>query len=209
MLNGLALAVFFLMAWNIAAIADEAKNADEIRIVAFGTSFTRGQGVSLNEAFPARLEELLRADGLNVRVKNEGVSGETTLDLIRRVNYAVPEGTQVVIFEYAFGNDHNKGIKPIETVVNSDKIIAQLVARKIQVLLVIRAFDQEKLQRFTNLFSGVVARNGISYIAIEQPKSSILPDGWAHPTVKAHGEIAASMVPPVKQLIERARGTRN
>jgi hypothetical protein len=212
MSNGLAWLALCLLTWILSSCAatnaDGSKSGDEIQIVAFGTSFTAGQGVARIDAFPAKLEKLLNAEGLKVRIRNEGVSGNTTLNLMARVGSAVPEGTQIVICEYAFGNDRLKGITPWETAGNSEKIISQLVARNIQVLLVIRGADQAQLRRATKLFSGVVAKNGISYIAIEQPKSSILPDGWSHPTLAAHAEIAANMVPQVKSLIERVKAGR-
>ena len=47
-------------------------------IVALGDSLTVGLGVDEDDAFPARLERRLQAEGHNFRVINAGVSGETT-----------------------------------------------------------------------------------------------------------------------------------
>jgi hypothetical protein len=42
------------------------------------TALRTERGVSLDEAFPAQLEKMLRADGFNVKVINAGVDGDTT-----------------------------------------------------------------------------------------------------------------------------------
>jgi acyl-CoA thioesterase-1 len=43
-------------------------------IVALGASNTYGKGVARNQAFPAQLETILRAKGLNVRVLNAALT---------------------------------------------------------------------------------------------------------------------------------------
>ena len=90
-----------------------------------------------NEAWPARLEANLRTEGLSVQVTNEGINGNTTIDLKRRLPQAVPPRTSVVILEYAIGNDQRAGIAIAETVRNVDQIVSELVSRKTPVLLVI------------------------------------------------------------------------
>lgn len=187
-----------------AALCIGGANAKEIQIVALGTSFTAGKGVSPSDAFPARLEKMLRADGENVQVSNRGINGNTTRDILDRIRYAVPEDVQIVIYEYARGNDNKRGINPEETVKNTEEIISDLVARKIQVLLVIRGRNSTQLQAHMNWFREIVSRYGILSLAIEQPESSLQRDRQ-HPTAEAHGLIAATMVGPVKQLIERTR----
>jgi len=195
----------FLASGFLAGVCDA--NADGIQIVAFGTSFTAGKGVSAGDAFPARLETMLRSQGENVRVRNEGVSGDTTRDLLRRLSDSVPDGVDIVIFEYARGNDVRHGISVEETVKNSEEIISRLAARNIQVLLVIRGRTQGELRAHTKWFSEIISKYGILFLPIEQPESSLLGDKQ-HPTPEAHGLIAASMVAPVKDLIERAKAKR-
>ncbi len=49
-----------------------------VRIVAFGDSLTAGLGLPPSEAFPAQLEQALKAKGHNIQIANAGVSGDTT-----------------------------------------------------------------------------------------------------------------------------------
>jgi acyl-CoA thioesterase-1 len=193
-----------LFAWLFALFAVGIGNAlgEELQIVALGTSFTNGKGVFRRDAWPAKLEAKLKAEGSSVHVSNEGVNGDTTLDLKRRLNRAVPEGTALVILEYAIGNDRRAGIDFEETVKNVDEIISQLVSKKIQVLLVVRAKNSEQLERRKRHFKRTTSQYGISIIGIEQPESSLLGD-HQHPTAEAHTQIAESMVDPIKALIAK------
>lgn len=76
-------------------------------VVALGASNTFGKGVSRSQAYPAQLEMLLRARGLNARVINAGVNGDTTGGMLARLDRVVPKGTSVVILQPG-GNDRRK-----------------------------------------------------------------------------------------------------
>ncbi len=76
-------------------------------IVALGASNTFGKGVSRSQAYPAQLEALLRARGLNVHVINAGINGDTTGGMLARLDRVVPRGTSVVILQPG-GNDRRK-----------------------------------------------------------------------------------------------------
>jgi acyl-CoA thioesterase-1 len=76
-------------------------------VVALGASNTFGKGVSRSQSYPAQLETLLRARGLNVRVINAGVNGDTTGNMLARLDRVVPKGTSVVILQPG-GNDRRK-----------------------------------------------------------------------------------------------------
>jgi acyl-CoA thioesterase-1 len=193
--------VLALMAWSSQA------HAQTIHIVAFGTSFTAGKGVSRSEAFPARLESLLRSAGEDVEIANEGRNGDTTENLLVRLDSAVPGNTDIVILEYALGNDRKRNISEDRTISNVEEIVSRLAARNIETLLVIRARNEEALQVHTKWFADTVSKYRISSIAVEQPESSLQSD-MQHPTAEAHGQIAASMVPYVTALIARVKAKR-
>lgn len=74
------------------------------QVVAFGASITQGKGVSLQEAYPARLEALLRSKGIDVTVANQGINGDTLQSMQNRMDRAVPQGTRVVILQVGAPN---------------------------------------------------------------------------------------------------------
>ena len=78
--------------------------ARSLNIVAIGASNTTGFGVSAQNAYPAVLQALLRKKGIDATVTNAGVNGDVTAGMLRRVDAAVPKGTDIVILQPG-GND--------------------------------------------------------------------------------------------------------
>src|SRR3979409_1477369 len=83
-------------------------SADAATIVELGAGNTYGKGVARNQAYPAQLEAILRAKGVNVHVVNAGINGDTTEGMLGRLDSAVPNGTSAVILKPG-GNDRRKG----------------------------------------------------------------------------------------------------
>ena len=100
------------------------------QIVALGASNTAGQGVGAAKAFPAQVEALLKAAGRPMRVRNAGLSGDTTAGMLARLDRVTPKGTTIVILQFG-GNDRRRGISPTDRQANIDAIIAKLRARGI------------------------------------------------------------------------------
>jgi acyl-CoA thioesterase-1 len=103
--------------------------AQAATVVALGASNTFGKGVSRGQAYPAQLEALLRAKGLNARVVNAGINGDTTGGMLARLDRVVPKGTSVVILQPG-GNDRRK-LAPDRTA----EIQARLAAMGIKVVM--------------------------------------------------------------------------
>jgi len=103
--------------------------AQAATVVALGASNTYGKGVARSQAYPAQLEALLHARGLNVRVINAGINGDTTGGMLARLNGAVPKGTSVVILQPG-GNDRRK-MAPDQT----SEIETRLAAVGVKVIL--------------------------------------------------------------------------
>ena len=59
---------------------------EERRILAFGDSLFAGYGLATDEGYPEKLEAALRARGINARVADAGVSGDTTAGGRQRID---------------------------------------------------------------------------------------------------------------------------
>jgi acyl-CoA thioesterase I len=103
------------------------------QIVALGASSTAGYGVGKQAAYPAQLEEILRAKGRAMTVINAGISGDTTGGMLARLSSAVPPGTKIVILQIA-GNDERKGMNLDVARANRAEIRRQLRARGIRII---------------------------------------------------------------------------
>jgi acyl-CoA thioesterase-1 len=89
--------------------------ASETPVVHFlGTSLTAGLGLDPSQAYPARIEEKIRAAGLPYRVVNAGVSGETSAAARRRLDWLLKQRVDVLVIETG-ANDGLRGQDPAAT----------------------------------------------------------------------------------------------
>lgn len=105
-------------------------------LVAFGDSLTAGYGIDLDEAWPARLQERLDAEGFGYRVVNAGVSGETTSGGLRRLPFVLDRNPNAELVVIALGgNDGLRGV-PVDVMMdNLEAMIRQAEGRGLKVLL--------------------------------------------------------------------------
>jgi acyl-CoA thioesterase-1 len=74
-------------------------HAAPVRIVAIGASNTHGWYIGKQAAYPAQLQALLKARGIDAQVTNAGVPFETTAMMRQRLDAEVPDGTNLVILQ--------------------------------------------------------------------------------------------------------------
>jgi acyl-CoA thioesterase I len=165
-----------------ATLAASTAQAATVNIVALGASNTYGKGkgahpggVPPSQAYPAQLQALLKAKGVDARVANAGIPGDTTGGMLARLNSAVPNGTHIVILQTG-GNDARRGLAG-EAAGNTARITGKLQARGIKVIMLDRP--------------GAYA-----------PKSTRDPDGQ-HFNAQGHAAIAAGLLPRVVAAIGR------
>jgi acyl-CoA thioesterase I len=108
--------------------------AATLNIVAIGASNTTGFGVGEQNAYPAVLQALLRKKGIQANVINAGVNGDVTAGMLRRIDSAVPKGTDIVILQPG-GNDLRFfGTKTARSA-NVATMAARMRARGIRVII--------------------------------------------------------------------------
>ena len=103
-------------------------------VLAFGDSLTAGLGLSASEAFPARLAARLKDEGIDIRMVNAGVSGDTTTDGLARLDWALADKPDFVILALG-ANDAMRGIDPKIVRANLDKMIDKIQASGAKLLL--------------------------------------------------------------------------
>lgn len=107
---------------------------DTKKIVAFGDSLTAGFGLTEKESYPYLLQKKLQADGFNYEVKNLGVSGETSLGGVERIDWVLgQENIDILILELG-ANDLLRDVPVGRMKKNLDKIITKTKAKNIKVL---------------------------------------------------------------------------
>lgn len=105
------------------------------KIIAFGDSLTAGFGLAEKESYPYLLQERLKSDGYNYEVVNAGVSGETSLGGLERIDWVLEtENAEILILELG-ANDLLRGVPVARMKDNLSKIIEKAKAKNIRVLL--------------------------------------------------------------------------
>jgi acyl-CoA thioesterase I len=110
--------------------------AAHAQIVAFGASNISGWNLPASEAVSAQLRGLLKARGYLVRVVNAGAFGNTTQQMLARMDTDVPDGTTIVILDVSGGlyNDAQNGLSRQAGEADMQQIESRLQARGIHIL---------------------------------------------------------------------------
>ncbi|MDX9861215.1 MAG: arylesterase [Rhodospirillales bacterium] len=183
------------------------------RIVVLGDSLTAGYGLGGDDAFPARLEAALRAEGIEARVVNAGVSGDTTAAGLRRLDWALaegPEGPPDALVVELGANDALRGLDPQAVEANLDAILTQAKARGLKVLLAgMKAppnFGRDYTEEFDALYPRLAARHDVLLYpffldGVAADRALNQADG-IHPNPAGVAVIVERILPYVKRLID-------
>jgi acyl-CoA thioesterase-1 len=108
---------------------------DKPKIVAFGDSLTAGFGLAEKESYPYLLQERLNKEGYNYEVINAGVSGDTSLGGLERIDWVLEmENVEILVLELG-ANDLLRGVPVKQMKENLSKIIQKAKAKNVKVLL--------------------------------------------------------------------------
>jgi acyl-CoA thioesterase-1 len=187
--------------------------ADPFRIVGFGDSLMAGYGLDSGQGFTDQLQAALQEAGYDATVANAGVSGDTSSSALSRLDWSIPDGTQLVILEIG-ANDMLRGIDPALVEKNIADMLERLRQRKIPVLLAgmmaAPNLGADYGQRFNGLYAVLSQRYGVPLYpfflqGVASDASMLQADGM-HPTADGVRRIVAAILPTVERQIDRLRG---
>ena len=182
--------------------------AEPFKIVGFGDSLMAGFGLGPGEGFTDKLQAALRAKGHDVAVANAGVSGDTTSGGLARLDWSVPDGTQLLILELG-ANDMLRGVSPDITRKNLDEMLGKLKKRKIAVLLAGMRAAPNLGADYQNAFDAIFPNLAKTY---DVPLYPFFLDGVAadaklnqadgiHPTAAGVDIIVGNIMPTVEAFL--------
>lgn len=177
-------------------------------IVALGDSLTAGYGLPAEAAFPSQLEAYLKARGLDWRVVNAGVSGDTSAGGLARLDWALGDQPAIMIVELG-ANDGLRGL-PVEAMeANLDAILARLKAAGITTVLSGMKAPPNMGPDYAEAFAAVYPRLAEKHGATLDPfflegvaaePALNQPDG-IHPTTEGVARIVARFGPLIERVI--------
>jgi acyl-CoA thioesterase I len=176
-------------------------SSDARPVVLFvGTSLTAGYGLDPDEAYPARIQEKIDADGLGYRVVNAGVSGETSAGARRRIDWLMGSQPVAVLVVETGANDGLRGLDPEDARANIQAILdrARQQSPPPALMLIGMAAPPNLGARYTDRFRAIypelARKNGAVLVPFllegvaGMPKLN-QPDG-VHPTVAGQRMLA-------------------
>lgn len=187
---------------------NHAEAANPTQIVVLGDSLTAGYLLPQDAAFPAQLESVLQKKGYAVTISNAGVSGDTASGGLARLDWSVPDGTDLVIVELG-ANDMLRGVDPKVTSEAIETIVANLKKRNIAVLLagMLAApnLGETYTKQFNALYPTIARKYGVPLYpffldGIAGDSRLNLSDGL-HPTREGVTVIVTRILPMVEDLI--------
>ncbi|WP_411291303.1 arylesterase [Sphingorhabdus sp.] len=180
-------------------------------VVAFGDSLYAGYRLAPNEGLAPQLQAALKADGINARVHNAGVSGDTTAAGKARLAFVLDnlERKPDLVVLGLGGNDMLRGIKPAETRANMTAMMDELKRRDIPVVLTGMVAAPNLGQDYGKSFNGIFPQMAKEYDAPLYPffldgvvteAALMLPDN-IHPNAKGVSRVVEGLSPLVEAAL--------
>lgn len=155
-----------------------------VKIAVLGDSLAAGYGIKPDQAFPARLEAALKAQGRNVTVFNQGVSGDTSAGGLDRLDWLLADKPDIVLLELG-ANDALRGIDPKVTEKNLAAIVEKLKAANVTVWLAGMMAPRNLGSDYVDQFDGLYKRIADTY---QVPLYSFILDGVAQDPALNQGD---------------------
>jgi len=191
----------WLWALMVAVLTVGAQDAPKT-VVVLGDSIAAGAGVEPSEAYPALLQEKIKAAGLNFTVVNAGVSGDTSADGLNRVNWLLRRPIDVLVLELG-GNDGLRCVPVATTETNLQTIIDRVKQKYPAARVVIAGMQMPKnmgedyTTAFKNIFPALAKRNHAALVPFLLEGVGGRPElnqpDHIHPTAAGHRIVAENV----------------
>jgi acyl-CoA thioesterase-1 len=182
-------------------------------ILFLGTSLTAGYGLDPEQAYPALIQKKIDSAGLDFRVINAGVSGETSAGALRRLDWLLQQPVSILVVETG-ANDGLRGLSPDSLRSNIQAIFDR--ARRLQpsaelVLLGMQVppnYGRAYAQQFQALYPELArANNAVLVPFLLQGVGGInalnQPDG-VHPTAAGQQRMAETVWGVLEPVLKRS-----
>lgn len=196
---------------DTARTATAAPAAKKKVIVFFGNSLTAGYGLDdPSQAFAGLIQKRIDSLGLNYKVINAGVSGETTSGGNSRIDWLLKQPLDVFVLELG-GNDGLRGIPVSETKKNLQAIIDKVKAKYPEAKLVLAGMQippnigQKYAKEFKEVYGELAEKNNITLIPFLLERvggeSKLNQSDGIHPTAEGHRILAENVWIRIKDLL--------
>jgi len=188
-------------------------------ILAFGDSLLAGYGLDDGESYPDRLEQALRARGVNAKIANAGVSGDTTAAGLERLDFTLKSQSpkpELAIVSLG-GNDMLRSLPPAETRRNLEDVLKRLKGDNIRIVLLgmmaAPNLGKDYAEKFNPIYPQLAQKYGATLVPFFlQPvidKPDLMQQDHVHPTALGIDAIVSATVDDVVEALPNLSGGPN
>lgn len=191
-------------------MASDPETPTPVTLLFLGDSLTAGFGLTPEEAYPALVEEALRAEGKRIEVINGGLSGETSAGGQRRVDWVLRRPVDVLVLALG-ANDGLRGLDPAQTEENLQALIdrARDLQPGIRILLAGMLAPPNMgpayQEAFAAIYPELAARNGLPLIPFLLEDVAGRPElnqaDGIHPNRAGHERIARTVLESLRPML--------
>jgi acyl-CoA thioesterase-1 len=179
-------------------------------VLFFGDSLTAGYGLTVEQAFPALVEQDFKQKGKNVKVINAGLSGETSAGGLTRIDWVLRQPVDIFVLELG-ANDGLRGVPLEETKKNLQAILDKVRVKNPNVKFVIAGMmvppnmGKPYSDGFQKIFPELAKKNNATLIpflldGVAGDEKLNQADG-IHPTVEGHKIVARNVMKSIQGLL--------
>jgi acyl-CoA thioesterase-1 len=191
-------------------------SAEAPLVIAFGDSLYAGYQLGPKEGLAPQLQAALAARGVEARVHNAGVSGDTTAAGRQRLIFVLDNAVKkpALVLLGLGGNDMLRGIGPDQTEANLAAMLDELAKRDIPVLLTgmmaAPNLGRAYAEKFNPIFPKLAEREGVDIYpfildgVMDDP--ALMLGDHIHPNAKGVEKISAALAPLVADKLAAESG---
>ncbi|WP_419210855.1 arylesterase [Maribacter sp. X9] len=197
-------------------ISENEKIASDTKTILFyGNSLTAAYGLDPKEGFPNLIQQRLDSLGLNYKVINSGLSGETTSGGLNRLDWVLNQPVDIFVLELG-ANDGLRGIPLKESMNNLQKMIDMVKDKNEETQIILAGMQippnmgADYTTQFREMYPKLAEANAIHLIPFLLEGVAGIPslnqEDGIHPTAEAQKivmenvwEILAPKVLPAKE----------
>ena len=205
---GLLLGILLALSSSVNSSAQINKN--EYIAVVLGDSLSAGYGVKIQESWPSILQNNLNSKGVNIKIINAGISGDTTSGGLYRLPKLLKEHKPKLVILELGGNDGLRGMS-IKKVIkkNLDEMIKMSLDGGSKVALIGVELPPNYGPRYTdnfkNMYEDLATQYNLTLVqgSIKEMVSlNLMQADGIHPNVKGHLQIEEEVRSKILSLLD-------
>ena len=206
----LGLLLGILLALSSSVNSSASLNKNEYVAVVLGDSLSAGYGVKIQESWPSILENNLNSKGVNIRIINAGISGDTTSGGLYRLPKLLKEHKPKLVILELGGNDGLRGMS-IKKVIrkNLDTMIRMSLDAESKVLLIgvelPPNYGATYTDNFKNMYLDLATQYNLPLVqgSIKEMVSlNLMQEDGIHPNIKGHLQIEEEVKSKILSLLD-------